>query len=237
MNTPSESKFYLTSHFITEPSTLELPNTFNPWRHRARDDLPDAVENRKRSLFYHLYRDPVAILIGEAPGCHGCRRSGIPFTDEDQIAHGDVPDIRACRMSKGDVPDQERSARYVWTELRALGIHQRVVMWNSFPLHPHAPGDQMSNRTPSAKELELGKAYLRRLIVIHADVVPVLIAVGQKARGALESLDLDGVKVATVRHPSMGGLREFRSGLAAVVERYGLAELAALPEARKVAVW
>jgi hypothetical protein len=48
-----------------------------------------------------------------------------------------------------------------------------------------------------------------------------VVAVGKVAERTLRNLGRE--PDATVRHPSMGGATEFRAGLAALAERFGLA--------------
>jgi Uracil DNA glycosylase superfamily len=129
------------------------------------------------------------LLIGEAAGYRGARVSGIPFTSERQLT--------------GTGP-AEASATIVHRVLDELGLEEHVLLWNVVPTHPHRPDEPESNRPPRAAEIEASRRFLEALAV-GRQVVPV----GRVAESALGT--------AGIRHPSHGGAREFRDGLAAFV--------------------
>ena len=145
----------------------------------------------RRRLADYLARrsDAELLLVGEAAGYRGARVSGIPFTSERQLT--------------GNGP-AEATATIVHRVLEELGLEEHVLLWNVVPTHPHRPGDPASNRPPSAAEIEASRAFFE-LLVAGRQVVPV----GRVAEVALGT--------AGVRHPSHGGAREFRAGLAALV--------------------
>lgn len=66
----------------------------------------------------------------------------------------------------------------------------------------------MSNRTPTPKELELGRIFLKELIEIFG--IKHVIAVGNQADKSLKILGFDAVKI---RHPAHGGKNDFVAGL------------------------
>jgi uracil-DNA glycosylase len=129
------------------------------------------------------------LLVGEAAGYRGARVSGIPFTSEHQLT--------------GTGP-AEASATIVHRVLEELGLEEHVLLWNVVPTHPHRPGEPESNRPPRAAEIEASWPFLEALAV-GRQVVPI----GRVAQAALGT--------AGIRHPSHGGAREFRDGLAALV--------------------
>jgi uracil-DNA glycosylase len=129
------------------------------------------------------------LLVGEAAGYRGARVSGIPFTSERQLT--------------GTGP-AEASATIVHRVLYELGLEEHVLLWNVVPTHPHRPGEPESNRPPRAAEIEASGPFLEALAV-GRQVVPV----GRVAEAALGS--------PGIRHPSHGGARGFREGLAALV--------------------
>jgi uracil-DNA glycosylase len=129
------------------------------------------------------------LLVGEAAGYRGARVSGLPFTSERQLT--------------GTGP-AEASATIVHRVLDELGLEDHVLLWNVVPTHPHRPGDPASNRRPNAGEIEASHPFLDRLAAGRL-VVPV----GRVAEAALGRTG--------IRHPSHGGAREFRAGLAALV--------------------
>ncbi|MNE63150.1 hypothetical protein D3C80_1584820 [compost metagenome] len=88
------------------------------------------------------------------------------------------------------------------------------VLWNAFPLHPHEPGNSMSNRLHSKREREITSWTLRALVK-EFDVSEV-VAIGNDASDALEGM---GIRHTKVRHPSYGGQAEFTGKVAKL---YGL---------------
>jgi uracil-DNA glycosylase len=151
-----------------------------------------AAEGRlERRLADYLDRESRAelLLVGEAAGYRGARVSGLPFTSERQLT--------------GAGP-AEASATIVHRILDELGLRDHVLLWNVVPTHPHRPGEPASNRRPTAREIALSLHFLEALAA-GRDVVPI-------GRVAEAALGLSGI-----RHPSHGGARAFRDGLAALV--------------------
>jgi uracil-DNA glycosylase len=133
--------------------------------------------------------DAPVLLVGEAAGYRGARFSGLPFTSERQLT--------------GAGP-AEATATIVHRTLAELGVEKEVLLWNLVPTHPHRPGAPASNRAPTAAEIRAARPFLE-LLAVGRRVVPV----GRPAHEALGG--------AYVRHPSYGGARAFRDGLAAVL--------------------
>jgi uracil-DNA glycosylase len=128
------------------------------------------------------------LLVGEAAGYRGARVSGLPFTSERQLT--------------GSGP-AEASATIVHRVLDELGLTEHVLLWNVVPTHPHRLGEPASNRRPTAREIEAARPFLDALAARR-----VVVPVGRVAETALG--------MAGVRHPSHGGARAFRDGLAAL---------------------
>jgi uracil-DNA glycosylase family 4 len=182
---------FLEETVFSAPSVLEgnMP-LFNPYHDTNPDyDLPEAAAIRRENLFSFLAslpEKPPVLLVGEAPGWHGCRFSGIPFTSEAQLSRG--------------------SATIFW---QALGAHHpQFFVWSSVPFHPYLSGQPLSNRTPSRQELQ---SFLPLLAKMNRILSPKLVlAVGRQAQQALSWLDIPAV---AVRHPSHGGAVEFKGGI------------------------
>lgn len=72
-----------------EISTPELTNVYSP-------EIPQS-EVCRENLYNYLHRiknnKSKVMLIGEAPGYHGCRLSGIAFTCEENFTEDIVPEI------------------------------------------------------------------------------------------------------------------------------------------------
>ena len=161
-----------------------------------------------------LARGPDLLLVGEAPGYNGARRTGVPFTSERLLLAG-LPDLGQFGASQGFAlaTDDgriagEQTATLVYRELRALGLF--AVGWNAYPLHPHRPDVDQSTRAPRAAELALGRPLLARVLALFPGV-PV-VAMGNVAAATLTRL---GAAYTKVRHPAQGGARVFAEGLRA----------------------
>lgn len=193
-------------------------NVFNPWRMRdASTDLAlDAASQRLQRLRAHLGTAARQVLIGEAAGYQGCKVSGMAFTSERLMLEGAIPRIAAPsgRLTSRLRPWSEPSATTVWKTLHALGITHSTVLWNAYPWHPHKPGQLHSNRTPTRTERAAGVPVLESYLSLFPGAR--IFAVGRNAEAALAEL---GIAATPLRHPSMGGAREFATQLAAALPR------------------
>lgn len=205
--------------FVEGLAGLSMDNTFNPWAETCplQDAGAHAPQDRQKRLIAHLGSPQIEIvLVGEAPGHKGCRYSGMAFTSEHLLMEGAIPGFRKLesRITSCAKPLKEISATIVWGALRSMGVHDRVALWNAFPIHPHNPGNSLSNRTPTQAELKVGATVLRQLV---EEVLPKgvrIIAVGGHARDTLLKLGFDVPMDHQVRHPAFGGANEFREGIA-----------------------
>jgi len=119
---------------------------------------------------------------------------------------GEAPGYRGARVSgipftserqlTGSGP-AEATATIVQRVLAELGLADRVLLWNVVPTHPGTPS---SNRPPTRAENAAGLPFAEELAEGRR-----VIAVGRVAATALGA--------EYVRHPSHGGLAEFRRGL------------------------
>jgi len=203
----------LLASVLAIPSTALATNFYLRDSDAAADFSTSAAERRDR-LLVHLKRvaDGDLVVVGEAPGWRGARQSGVPFTSAGTV---------------GLEGSSEGSATVVHDVLGSLGITDRVLLWNAFPLHPHRAGSPRTNRTPTASELAVGIEPLR---IATAD--RRIICVGNSARASVEGLlglAVFGVDEASpssqavaVRHPANGGTKEFRRGVAAVATLWAL---------------
>jgi hypothetical protein len=84
-----------------------------------------------------------------------------------------------------------------------------TLLWNALQLHPHKPGNEASNRTPTDAELMQGAPAIRLLVEAfpHAKVV----AIGRKSELLLAEVGI--ATAGQVRHPANGGATAFREGL------------------------
>ena len=194
------------SRLFNAPSTPEL---FNPYTGFHPDlDIPNAPAIRRQNLRNYLSsftQMPTLLLVGEAPGPNGCRFSGVPFTNEYQLFHNLLP-FKGQPTSQTDKLYAEVSANVMWETLR--DCHPHFLLWNSIPLHPHRPDDFLSIRTPKTAEIF---AYLHVLESLITILQPAhVLAVGHKAENALNRL---GTKATYIRHPSHGGVNDFKGAI------------------------
>jgi hypothetical protein len=174
-------------------------NVFNPWAQCDPLDISiHTVNTRRLNLETHFDRDNIEyLMIGEAPGYRGCHFSGVPFTSEAQFPH---------RMTTRPHPWREASSTIVWATLRELGIASKTVMWNAYPFHPFEPCRPMSNRAPTNREL-IDTADILGMVV-NRFATAKRVAIGNAAYAMLTRLCVQPHYI--VRHPSMGGARDFR---------------------------
>jgi len=119
---------------------------------------------------------------------------------------GEAPGYRGARVSgipftserqlTGTGP-AEATATMVHRVLAELGLEDDTLLWNVVPTHP---GTETSNRRPTAREVREGRAFA-------AELARGRLAIGV-GRLAAEALGLP-----YLRHPSRGGLADFRRGL------------------------
>lgn len=88
--------------------------------------------------------------------------------------------------------------------LRELACEEDVLLWNVVPTHPHRPGEERSNRSPTHGEIEAARPFLAEL-ARGRDTIAV---------GRVAALELGA---PAVRHPSHGGAAAFAAGLASVL--------------------
>lgn len=168
-----------------------------------------------------------AILVAEAPGYQGARFSGIAMTSErmlggqyDFVTEQDIlgqvglfrrtSAIDACRNNQERQHGfTEPTATIVWRELMAANRASNVVLWNTFPFHPHRAAEPLSNRRPTPEEVDVQAGVLTELRGLF-DPNCQIVAVGNVAREHLLEM---GVDAHHVRHPANGGAAEFRQQL------------------------
>ncbi len=197
------------------------PELFNPYTGFHPDlDIPDAPAIRRQNLHNYLSsftEMPALLLVGEAPGPNGCRFSGIPFTNEHQLFHDLLP-FKGHPTSQADKLYAEVSANVMWETIGAC--HPHFFLWNSIPFHPYHQADYLSIRTPKASEI---RAHLYVLEALLAYLQPThILAVGRKAESALKHL---GAKTVYIRHPSHGGVKQFKRGVRQYIQEHQICPL------------
>ncbi len=193
-----------------------LPAVHNIYSAKSNNGII-RLHNLKRYFEVMLPHQPQVLLVGEAPGYQGTYRTGVPFCSESiplgppnqfNLFGGEANGFH--RVYHGDKVWKEPSATIVQRTLDE--IKKPILIWSTFPLHPHQPGIELSNRAPNLQEITLGSQLLQELLTILQP--PQIVAVGNIAHKCLTSI---GIKTAKVRHPSHGGATQFRQQLLQLV--------------------
>ncbi|MCB5188873.1 uracil-DNA glycosylase [Methylobacillus caricis] len=198
--------------FVEALSKIHLQEVFNPYRdHCGIHDLVDGPKVRRRNLTSYLEAveklKTDTIWMGRDLGYRGGRRTGLALTDEQrlslfaQLYPGALPQ----KATKGPVI-AERTATEIWNILTRLA--QPPLLWNVFPFHPHEPGNPLTNRRFTSRELAM-VSELNHSLISWLDIKRI-ICIGQDAAAYAKSL---GLEVDCVRHPSYGGIADFRMGM------------------------
>ena len=167
---------------MTALAAATVGTTFNQYT--------DSALRRRRLRDYLDARAAAPILlVGEAAGWRGARVSGLPFTSERQLSGGGPA---------------EATATIVPRTLAALGLAERILLWNLGPTHPHRPGEPSSTRPPTRAEIDAAAGFVAELSRGRR-----VLAVGRLAQARLGGPYL--------RHPSHGGAAAFGAGLAAAL--------------------
>lgn len=202
-----------------EESTPILTNIYSP--------VTPQSEICRENLYNYLQRtknnNSKVMLIGEAPGYHGCRLSGIAFTSEDKFTEDIIPGIMGKDLgykifSKGE-PEREFSASTVWPKLKEWYNARCSVplLWNICPFHPHKENDNESNRTPRKKEIERGIKYFLELVDIFE--IQHIGCIGRKSYNTIKAMGLN-TSLEYLRHPSCGGKTEFETMIDKYMKRF-----------------
>jgi len=199
--------------FIKELKSYKGNNVFNPYSDSC--SVFDKVnapairrKNLKLALESFLNSKLDSLWIGRDLGHRGGRRTGLALTDEAQLESASHSwNIELKKATKGDVV-AERTAANIWHHLNQ--IEQRIFMWNVFPFHPHEDGNQLTNRSHTAKERDFGMQILELLIELLKP--KKIIAIGNDAYNCSVRLS-NKLEVIKVRHPSYGGEKIFAKQL------------------------
>lgn len=194
--------------------TRATPNSVNPWDYsKAENEV--RRNNLRTYLSIIMERKPSVLLVGEAPGYRGTRRTGVPFSSEKIVlAHPFFTTRSEFKIENTASPVAEASASIVWRTMDELRFFP--LIWASFPFHPHEPGNDLTNRAPTKEELLLGRSSLRSLIELFE--IKTVLAVGRAAERTLLEM---GIPIAAqVRHPSHGGATHFKEGLRSFIQTH-----------------
>lgn len=196
---------------VEELASIRLPGVFNPYSDRCEAfDRPDAASIRRANL--NAFLEAVersgtdTVWMGRDLGYRGGRRTGLALTDEAHLPEFAAVYGAPVRRATIGTPVAERTAAEIWSVVARLPTPP--FLWNVFPLHPHELGEAMTNRRFTARELAQVHNVNHRLLAALG--VRRIVAIGQDAAHYSSAF---GVEVSCVRHPSYGGVRDFRAGI------------------------
>lgn len=173
-------------------------------------------EIRRNNLQAYLEKmihiEPTVLLLGEAPGYNGCRKTGIPFVSEYVLLNNDFFQVGENKF-RCEGNQKEPSATIIWETLDKHPI--KPLIWNTFPFHPYKNDKPNSNRKPKSKEIEEYKIFFEKLLEIF-NTINSIIAVGKVAEKHMSNLPYE---THYVRHPSRGGATEFSKGYKELYEQ------------------
>ncbi|WP_293728553.1 uracil-DNA glycosylase [uncultured Phascolarctobacterium sp.] len=215
--------------FIDKLQSYQGELVFNPWRdYDAGCDIgPQAPAVRRANLrrYLELRTQAHYLFIAEALGYQGGHFSGVAITSERILLgqHADIApesvlgawDYRRTSNSASSLLNNSQKQKgfneptdtVVWNALNRHGLAAfDVILWNIFPFHPYKAGKLLSNRTPTAAELDIGVEYAKMLLELVPNMK--IVAIGQKAAITLERY---GIDCMAVPHPSMGGANRFKA--------------------------
>lgn len=208
-------------------------NVFNPWKDYDEicDLCPEAPEIRSKHLEQFLSaRIPGAryLLVAEAVGYQGGRFTGVAMTSERILLgnHAGIkpsvilqnvqgrrtsnPDNLILKASQKRLGFTEPTATIVWGEVIESKVSpDQVITWNIFPFHPFDLGKgPLTNRTPTAAELEVGAYYAELLLKLCPNIT--VISIGGHSSRTLNKLGFENIHVP---HPANGGAGNFRAAI------------------------
>ena len=194
--------------FVETLRRLDFQNAFNPYSDRCVEhDHTEAPRYRSESLLAILEAAAGSgidsLWIGRDLGYRGGRRTGLALTDDVHLEkHAERWGVSVEKPTREIVA--ERTATIVWSILNR--IDAPIFLWNVFPLHPHEPSDQFTNRAHNSLERNTGETLLFELIRLLKP--RRLIPIGNNAALTANRLRKKQ-EVFKVRHPSYGGQNEF----------------------------
>lgn len=198
---------------IHDISNYKFIDSFNPYKDICEYfDAPNSHKVRKKNLEKYLEHfsklDSIDLWVGRDLGYKGGRRTGIPFTSENNIDTLNLKlglDLKI--ESKSKVISSEVSANTIWEIFNNLS--NNIIFWNIYPYHPHEKGNQLSNRKFNREEEIFGLRILKALI--DSLNINRIICIGNDSVNSLKKAKIVDIPITSVRHPSYGGVTIFKN--------------------------
>lgn len=198
-------------YFVNLLREVKKHDLFNPYYDECEtfDNMESAFVRRGNLANYFKIMLPKtdSILVGEAPGHLGARKTGIAFSDEFHFQQINKLLGTNLRIATNNIfPNmfvKENSASFIWDILSNL--EKPPFLWNIIPFHPFNYPNSLTNRTPKNTDYQISKKVIDYFFE-HFKFDRIF-AVGQTANKYLKRL---GLSPKLLRHPSYGGSSIFK---------------------------
>lgn len=192
--------------FLGILKNVKSENLFNPYTdicpyHDIGSKSP-LIRSANLKKYFSVIDKMDCLLIGEAAGYIGCRRTGIAFTDE--ITFPLIKKLFGIKLERATKSgkNKEYSATQVWKV--ASKLINPPFLWNIVPFHPYKKGYPLTNRSPTKQDHEAAKESVKYFLK-HTSFKKIF-AIGKVSQKILKNYDLE---VDYIRHPSYGGSNLF----------------------------
>ncbi len=196
-------------------------DTFNPWRDfdSVYDCDASAPLTRRENLrkYLHARENAQLILIAEAISYQGGKFTGIAMTSEKLLGvRTSNPSAHLGNDARKKNGFSENTASILENVLvRGLDLNPATfIKWNTYPFHPHKPGDMLSNRTPTDDEILQSKHLLQKFLNTFPN--KKIISIGNIAFETFTKF-FPEYAIEKVRHPANGGAPKFKSGMEKII--------------------
>lgn len=198
--------------FLEKLKKIQKKDLFNPYTDFCkefdyRDDTSHIFRQMNLREYFKILDRTDSVLVGEAAGHLGCRKTGIAFTDERNLKRVNKIFNINLNFATPSANAKENSAKAIWDSISNL--KNPPFLWNIIPLHPFIYPKSLSNRTPNSADYQVVKEVVNYFF--ENTEFERIFAVGKVALKYLQKLNY---KVDYIRHPSFGGTNEFKNLIA-----------------------
>lgn len=198
---------------ISELSKQSFEDSFNPYKDTcdyfdAKNSYKVRKKNLEEYLEYFSKLNTIDLWIGRDLGYKGGRRTGIPFTSENNIEKLNLKlGLNLKILSNSKIISSEVSANTIWEIFNDLPSN--IIFWNIYPFHPYETNNQLTNRKFNREEEIFGLRILELLITSLN--IKRIICIGNDSVNSLKKIKFVDIPIASVRHPSYGGITIFKT--------------------------